>query len=506
MLRVLGFFILYLLSVTQVFAAKSGSDNSDRAIMVIYVAPIKIGIANSENYTKILTNTIRTELGKSSQYKLANPELENSIELAKNYNETSLSVEEAARKEAQAVDADLVLISEITLVEKQCRINMRLENIYSKEIIKNKNNRASCSINDLEEKVVELVYQIMRNQIGVTSGKLRLARITSDPPGAMLTINNQYYGNTPLNLKIPIGQVRILMEFEGTDRYAPILVNELIEESKSPFKYHKVFAERNAYLALEITPRLAKVKVDGKDIDIKLLTKLPIEVRKEHLVIISYEGHKPQTLTIPALAPDQEYKKNITLSPNDCDLKIVTNPSQAEVFVKGIKIGTTPLNAQITPGDHQFSIQKPFYYAHEVAFFCAPSTSIKKAISLKRTLYTPGEQKRIDRANKWYLASVSGFGVSAGLAVLSYKKYSDFKKNDKDYSSATDPFQLETLKAQRASSKTQFQNFALGSIATAGVSYLFYHWGKFPDDLKQKNLVTLIPQNNGVTLAWQFGW
>lgn len=495
----------YLLSLSLILIAFN-SIGAERAIMVLYVAPIKIDLKSTENYSKILTNTVRTELGKSSQYKLANPELEQATELAKNYNEACLSVEECARKEAKAMDADMVLISDVTSVEKQCRITMRLENIYSKEIIKSKSSRASCSITDLEEKMVELVYLIMKNEAIENTGKERPARITSDPPGAMIIINNEYRGNTPLELKIPIGHIRLQMEFEGTDRYAPILVNELIEDSQTLFTYNKVFAERNAFIALEINPGLSKVKIDDKEIPSNLYKHIPVEIRKEHTIIITSERHKTQIIKTPLLEPDQEHKLIINLAPKSCVFKLSTNPTGAEVFENGNKIGTTPFQTNLDPGDHELSIQKPFYFARNLNFYCAPSTSVQQAIILKRTLYTPGEQKRVDKAHAFKMASYIGFGVSATMAAMSYKKYNDFKKYDKEYLSATDPYQIDSLKEQRASSKTQFRNYAIGSVATAGISYLFFKLGKFPEDLKQRNLITLIPENNGVALAWQFGW
>ena len=146
-----------------VFFAANLFSATDKLIQVIYVADVKINGA-SEEWAAILTNRIREEFAKSSRHKLANPASNGALDQAKNYNESCLSVEECARKEAKAVDADEVLISDVTKIEGLCRITMRLENIYTKEIIKSKNMKASCSLDDLEEKTVDLVYLMMKKE------------------------------------------------------------------------------------------------------------------------------------------------------------------------------------------------------------------------------------------------------------------------------------------------------------------------------------------------------
>ena len=498
-------FILTLLFMVSTIGAEEVKIAADRAVMVLYVATIKMDLEHAETYSKILTNTIRTELGKSSRYKLANPETDQAVELAKNHNETCLSVEECARKEAQAVDADLVLISEVSKVESQCRISMRLERIYSKEIIKSKNLRASCSIDDMEGKVVELVYLIMKNEVASSTGK-RPARITSDPPGAKVTINNEPVGITPIDLKISTGQVRILMEFEGTDRYAPILVNELVEDSQQLFIYNKVFAERNAYLVLEVTPSLSKIKVDDRLIDSGSINRIPVEIRKEHSIVVSADKHETKNINVPSLEPDQEYKVNINLAPNPCNLNLSSNPSGSDVYKDGVKVGSTPYKEQIKSGDHHYSIQKQFYDSQDVSFYCAPEETVQRALTLTRAKYTEDEQDRINKAAKWKTTSYYGFGLGLGLAALAYSKSSDFKKYDDQYKAATNPYEIESLKAKRESAKSASTTFAIGSAATIGISYLFYRWGEFPEDLKQRNSITVIPTSKGTEVAWQFSW
>ncbi len=491
--------LLVSLSVVPILGA------TERAVKVLYVSSMLVNLDHADIYSKVLTNTIRTELGKSSTYKLANPETEHSVELVKNYNERLLSIEETVRKEAMAVDADLVLISEVESLEGQCRLSMRLEDIYTRVIIKNKNLRASCSLDALEAKAIELVYMIMKNELIRGKGS-RSAFITSDPPGAKVIINNDYVGHTPLDLKIPTGHVKILMEIENSDRFAPILVNELVGESQNVFAYHKVFAERNAYLVLDINPTNGKVVVNNKEISRDLIKKIPVEIRKDHVIIVSAVGYEEKSINVSDLEPGEEFKLNIKLTPSPCNFILSTNPKGAEVKKNGIKVGTTPYEEKVTPSEYQYTVQKQFYNAQSISFHCAPDEKVQRVLVLTRARYTEEEQDRIDLASNRKKISYYGFGAGLGLAVISYAKYNEYKKLDSQYGIATNSYEIESLKAKRASAKGSASTLAIGSAATIGISYLLYKWGGFPEDLKEKNTISVIPTNTGAVVAWQIYW
>ena len=473
--------------------------------LVLFVSQPRIDFDQSNKYSKVLTNTIRSELNKSSKYKLANPEEDSDVEKAKNFYEQCKSLEECARKDAEAEGAEIVLITEISQIENQCRITMRLENIFRKEIIKNKSTRANCAFGDLESKITELIYVIMKDDV-VSGTGARPAQITSNPPGAKLTINGRYMGQTPWTGNIQVGKIDILMEIEGKNRFSPIHLNELVAESKTTFTYSKSFAERNAYLLFDVSPGLSNIQLNGQVINIQENRRIPVEVSKENEIVISAQKYKTQNFNTPSLEPDQEFPIKINLTPNPCTLKLSSNPSEAEVFIDDKKVGSTPLTNELPVGDHKVEIHRQFYDAEDLSFYCGPEQVIQKVLILKRSKYTSDEQEKIDSAKKWRTRSYYGFGFGAILGGLSYSKFSDFKKIDEQYQFATDPFEIQSLREKRDQAKNQSVTFAGASIVTFGLSYMLFKWGDFPEDLKQKSSVVLLPSSRGGEIKWAFSW
>lgn len=498
--------ILILIGVAlPSYAELSQNGASSSSVMVLYVSAVRVNVDRGEIYSKILTNTIRTELGKSNKYKLANPETDKAVEQAKNYNEACLSLEECARKEAKSVDADLVLISEVTQIEQQCRVSLRLENIYTKEIIKSKNLRASCAVDDLEEKIIELVYMIMRNEKQQVNGQ-REARITSDPAGAKVSVNNQFIGRTPVNSKIPVGQVTFRLEFDGKSRYAPIVVNELVDDSPQLFIYNKVFAERNAYVIFEISPSTAKVIMDEKLIDIVGASKVPVEIGKNIKLEFSADKYETAKITVPQLQPDQEYKLNLALKPLPCNFSVSSNPSEAAVLKDGVQVGSTPFQQEIMPGDHEYSIQLKSYYAQTIKFYCSPGQIVQRAPLLKRTKFTDEEQARIDSSATWRTSSYYTAALAFVLGGGAYLSYSQYKKYDEQYLASTNPIDITSYREKRDGAKSLTGTLAIGSAVTFGAAYIFYNFGEFPSDLNQKTSFNLISSPTETRLAWLYKW
>ncbi len=502
------FLLMNILICSPLFLyGETNSKMTGEVPLILFVAQPRIDFDQSNQYKKSLTNTIRSELNKSSKYKLANLEQDQDVERAKNFYEQCKSMEECARKDAEAEGAEIVLITEVTKIDEQCRITMRLENIFRKEIIKNKNSRSHCSFSDLESKTIDLIYSIMKDET-INGTGTRSARITTNPPGAKLTINGQVMEpRTPWQGKIPTGNVDILLEIEGKNRFAPIHLIEPIDESSTVFIRNYPFAERNAFLLFDVSPAIADISVNSKRVNVLDNNRIPVEVWKDNEIVISAQKYQTEKINTPALEPDQEYPIKVNLVPNPCTLNVTSNPSEAEVYLDDKKIGFTPYSTKLPTGDHKVEVRRQFYDAQDISFYCNPEQIIQKAIVMKRAKYSPEDQERIDSSEKWRMYSYYGFGLGAIFGGLSYSKFNDFQKFDEQYKNATDPFEIESLRKKRELAKTQTISFAGGTLVTFGLSYLFFRMGDFPEDLKQKNTtITLLPTTKGTQLIWAFSW
>ena len=499
---------IFVLFLTVLFSfkllAQIGEANQDKAVMVLYVAPVKVSEEMNSSYSKSLSNTIRSELVKSKKYMLANPDIEDSIEKAKNFNESCLSVEECARREAKALEADLVLITEVTEIGGSCRLDMRLDSIYSREIIKSKSTRASCNISDLEEKVIYLVYLVMREESIKASGE-RDAYFTTNPSGAKVTVDGKFLGRTPLKTKIKTGQVKISLEIEKNIAFEPINVLEVVDQSNEVFNYSKNFALKNSYLIITVSPVGAEIIIDGKPVDNES-SRFPVDSNVEHKVEVRMDKFKTKIIETPSLVEDETKEYKVTLEPLPCSVWIASSPSGAAIFINYNEIGETPFEKELSPGEHQFKIKKMNYEPQELAFYCSADEKIQRVVNLKRSRYTEEEQERIDRSRRWRLISYGGFLASAGLGYMAYKSFGDYNKIDKEYSSTKDPFQIEKLAKSRDEAKTSAMIYSASSAVGFGLSYLFYNWGKFPEDLMFKDTITFSMIKGETFLAWNYQW
>ncbi|MGE0631187.1 MAG: PEGA domain-containing protein [Pseudobdellovibrionaceae bacterium] len=502
------YLILSILLFPVIAFTQEGVDKRSRAILVMYIAPTKVNLERADILSKVLTDTIRSELSKSSNYKLANIDGDDAVELAKKYNETCTSVEECVRKEAEALDADQALISEVSGVGDKCFATLRIEDIYKKQTVRTKTSKTSCAVDGLQERLIDLVYQILRDDVQKGSGE-RLARITSDIP-ARVFINNVDYGITPVEKKIPTGQVKLTLEIASgkTDRFYPISESIFVGASQEMLVINKTFAERNAYIKFEVSPPSATVTIDGRVIDFRSSAREPVEVGREHEIKIAAPQHVPFVKTVKPMEPDEEYELKVKLESFPCSVRISSNPEGAEILEGDRVIGSTPYSGQLPEGEHSLTVRREFYDSEVVSFLCDPEQAIQRTVILKRSVYSQAELDRIRSAESWRTISYYGFGITAALSTGAYLKFDEFNKFDKQYKEETHPAEIESLRKQRTAAKSQF--VALGSAAagTFLLSYLFYKIGDFPADLKSRSPQSLyiLPDENSAKIGWLLSW
>jgi hypothetical protein len=475
-------------------------------VPVIYVAPVSLTNFSNDSHTKHLTSSLISELKKSNSYRIANPEESDPIKLVKLWNETGMSLDECYRKEAKILAASQVLITQIHPIGDLCRISMSLEDIYSKEIIKSKNIKSSCSIDDLEDKAVSLLYLLM-SKAQLTSVGERKALITSDPAGASVTINNEFIGHTPLsNILIPTGQIRIMMEIGKNDTYAPILVNELVEVSEKTFQYHKVFAQKPAFLDFKLNPSNAQIRINDKVIKLNDTNKLAVPSGESFKLMISADKHEQMEIHIPSLHMNEVYEVEAQLTPKQCEVLISTSPIGVEIKIDDELVGQTPYYKKLKAGHYQFTLEKDFFDSVSSTFFCNPDEKFQRNYELKKARYSKEQIEKIQAKKNLRLLSYVGMGTSIAVGAYAYSQYETYQGMNKKYSQSTDPFEIEKLRVERQKAKTKALNYGAGAVLGLGLSYIIYKNSNFPTDVNKKEQVTIIPNGSGAEVSWQLSW
>ena len=490
-------FLYYLLpTFTYAFDAK----------MVMYVAPVRGELPNIEKKSKAFTAKMRSYLTKSSQFVLVNPSETEDIKFIKTYNQTCTSTQECARKEAKANDAELVLTTEIVKLSRfdRCRIIMKLENIYKNEFINSVNVDSSCDFFDLDDKVMSALFQVISNKKTIVEGD-RDAYITTVPAGAKVIINNNELGTTPLKTRVPLGEVTIQLEIEGSENFAPIILRENIKKSDQVWKYHKIFAQRKAYLKFKVKPSTASLEVNGKKYKVVPKYNIPVNTNQEIKIKLTAKNYKDYTSEIDALNPDEKKVIDIELEPKPCELRIGSSPSGADVIVNGENIGDTPVFKKLTPGDLKVTVSRRGYDPLNFNMYCSPNSVESKTLRLIKSKYNDRERALINKAKKYRKYSYYAMGLSLATAYMAYSAFSDYQDVDSQYASETDPFKLESLRSERDSLKGSVGTYSLGTILLMGASYYLYKKGEFPDELRNRSSFHL-HIDKSTKLVWNYRW
>ncbi len=173
-----------------------------------------------------------------------------------------------------------------------------------------------------------------------------LVLIESNPPGAAVTINDVFEGNTPLpmhNIRFGDHKARLVLagykdrdiEFEIEDRIPKSVAVDMISTSGSL----QIFSD----------PPGAKVFVDGRDEGVTPLSIPRVQEgeRDVRLQMAGFEAYANRITVIPSEAA----RIDATLSPLPGGLSVVSVPDGARIYVNGEYRGDSPLNlAELSPG------------------------------------------------------------------------------------------------------------------------------------------------------------
>lgn len=198
------------------------------------------------------------------------------------------------------------------------------------------------------------------NFVSVTTPATTLS-ITSNPPGAVVYVDNIVKGRTPLMLTdTPTGDHRITMTLDGYEEYT----RNIIVESATPLTIAAVLTRigpqpttqplPNGSIAITSIPSGAEVYIDGWQSGIAP-TIISEILPGNHQVTLSSRGYDNWSHIVSvgsgrmsAINAELVATKEITGS-----LAVITNPQGAEIFIDGDFKGVSPITIPgLSPGTH----------------------------------------------------------------------------------------------------------------------------------------------------------
>jgi len=161
-------------------------------------------------------------------------------------------------------------------------------------------------------------------------------RVTSDPPGATVTLNGAPRGETPLDLAgIPEGEATIEVALAG---HAPFRTQVRLSAGES-FDLNAPLDPLPASLRVESLPAGARIYLDQAfrgEAPVSLSGLAP----GEHRLRAELPGHDPAARTI-VLAPGADAVEEFRLRGNVGTLALSTSPAGVEILVDGRSCGKT---------------------------------------------------------------------------------------------------------------------------------------------------------------------
>ena len=179
-----------------------------------------------------------------------------------------------------------------------------------------------------------------------------VAFVTTEPPGAAVTVNGQKRGSSPVESPLVAGRANtIRAELDG---YLPM------EVSRTPNGYERLLVslplKAAARLVVKSEPPGARVLANRTEVLAKTPgTTSPLAVGEVDVLVL-LDGFQAQrrTLTLPA----GETSLELTLA-RGVKLAVTSTPAQADILLDGAWVGTTPSDVYLPPkGRHTVEVKK----------------------------------------------------------------------------------------------------------------------------------------------------
>ena len=204
--------------------------------------------------------------------------------------------------------------------------------------------------------------------------------------GAVVWVGASAFARTPCRITgLPPGDTYIMLTMDGYVR-----TNRLVSIPESGEVHVTVTMERlKGYLKIETTPPLAKVYVDGE-----FFAETPFGFRAliigEHTYEIRKENYETKTGSL-TVDQDQRYSINRILKPLDAELRILSRPSNATIWINEEKQEeTTPTSFMLPPGPYTVAVHTKGHIMLERLYKLEPNSSVQAEFSLEEGDIPPG--------------------------------------------------------------------------------------------------------------------
>lgn len=206
--------------------------------------------------------------------------------------------------------------------------------------------------------------------------------VTSEPAGAVVTIDGQVLGETPLIAPSPDGEHTLTVEYKGYARAERVILFSKDRSLETSFTLQKLPPE--PALAITTDPPGATVLVDDKE-----LGKTPflgVVPTGEHTVLLKLQGRRTAQAQI-LMPEDRDLDLRFSLEEEKEKrvpaIAISSDPSGAAIFIDDKELPSkTPYLGVIPPGPHKIKLTYAKYLPYEKKFVMPETNDIEITLAL----------------------------------------------------------------------------------------------------------------------------
>jgi formylglycine-generating enzyme required for sulfatase activity len=208
--------------------------------------------------------------------------------------------------------------------------------------------------------------------------------ISSKPPGALLWVDDEPVGTTPLDVQILQGTHSLKLTMKA---HKSVTLQQRITAGSALRLEDISLQPADGQLVVQSTPAGASISVDG-DFQGTTPMTLTLSSVQDHDVRLSKPGYRSVAKGV-TLMPEEERELSVTLPPQYATLFISAQPADAGLSVDGKPVGEATRRLRLTARKHTLAFSKPGYVTQQ--FTVNPRAGVSQNLDV--TLKTVAQAK-----------------------------------------------------------------------------------------------------------------
>ena len=203
-------------------------------------------------------------------------------------------------------------------------------------------------------------------------------RISSLPPGALVQVDDESVGQTPLETQIIQGARTITLSMAA---HKSVTLRQQISAGSALLLEDIELPPADGQLVLESSPPGASISVAGA-FHGTTPTTLTLSTAQEHAIQLSKPGYRTLVESVK-LMPEEEREVKLTLPPQYATVFISAQPADASLRVDGKPAGQATRRLRLTTRPHTLEFSKPGYVTQRLTVNPRAGDSQSLEVSLK---------------------------------------------------------------------------------------------------------------------------